>query len=54
MVPKDKIIEIFCLVDGFCTAYKSEVKKHQVGDGKAKRNRNFPSFDCFNFTSNTC
>jgi len=45
MVPQDKIIEIFCSVDDFCTAFESELKKHQLSDGKRKRNRAFTMSD---------
>jgi hypothetical protein len=41
MVPQDKVIEIFCSVDDFCIAFQSELKKHQISDGKPKRNRTF-------------
>jgi hypothetical protein len=45
MVPQDKIIEIFCSVDDFCNAFESELKKHQLSDGKHKRNRAFTMSD---------
>lgn len=45
MVPQDKIIEIFCSIDDFCHAFESELKKHQISDGKPKRNRAFTMSD---------
>jgi len=45
MVPQDKVIEIFCSVDDFCNAFMSELKKHQISDGKPKRNRVFTMSD---------
>ena len=41
MVPQDKIIEIFCSVDDFCAAFKTDLKKYQLTDGNRKRNRTF-------------
>jgi hypothetical protein len=38
MVTQDKIIEIYCSVDDFYTAFESENNKHQLGDGTRKRN----------------
>lgn len=34
MITKDKITEIFCLADDFCKYFSSEIKKHQLSDGK--------------------
>lgn len=39
MITDDKITEIFCLADDFCKYFSSELKKRQVSDGKAHRNK---------------
>ena len=39
MITGDKITEIFCLADDFCKYFSSELKKHQISDGKVHRNK---------------
>ena len=39
MITEDKITEIFCLADDFCKYFSSELKKHQISDGKVHRNK---------------
>ncbi len=39
MITESKITEIFCLADDFCKYFSSELKKHQISDGKAHRNK---------------
>jgi len=39
MITEDKITEIFCLADDFCKYFSSELKKHQLSDGKKHRNK---------------
>ena len=39
IITEDKITEIFCLVDDFCKYFSLELKKHQLTDGKKRRNR---------------
>ncbi|THG34762.1 IS982 family transposase, partial [Muribaculum caecicola] len=39
MITEDKITEIFCLADDFCKYFSSELKKHQLCDGKKHRNK---------------
>ena len=34
MITENKITEIFCLADEFCKYFSSELKNHQIGDGK--------------------
>ncbi|WP_288321675.1 IS982 family transposase [uncultured Alistipes sp.] len=39
MITEDKITEIFCIADDFCKYFSSELKKHQIADGKKHRNK---------------
>ena len=39
MITDNKITEIFCLADDFCKYFSSELKNHQIGDGKVHRNK---------------
>ena len=39
MITENKITEIFCLADDFCKYFSSELKKHQLCDGKKHRNK---------------
>ena len=39
MITDDKITHIFCLADDFCKYFSSELKKHQLSDGKKHRNK---------------
>ena len=39
MITEDKITEIFCLADDFCKYFSSELRKHQICDGKIHRNK---------------
>ena len=39
MITENKITEIFCLADDFCKYFSSELKKHQISDGKVHRNK---------------
>lgn len=39
MITEDRITEIFCLADDFCKYFSSELKKHQLSDGKVHRNK---------------
>ena len=46
MITEDKIYhcvqgtsEIFCLADDFCKYFSSELKKHQVSDGRVHRDK---------------
>lgn len=39
MITESKITEIFCLADDFCKYFSSEMKKHQLNDGKVHRNK---------------
>ena len=39
MITEDRITEIFCLADDFCKYFSSELKKHQLSDGKKHRNK---------------
>ena len=39
MITEDKITGIFCIADDFCKYFSSELKKHQISDGKKHRNK---------------
>ena len=39
MITENKITEIFCLADDFCKYFSSELKKHQLSDGKFHRSK---------------
>ena len=39
MITESKITEIFCLADDFCKYFSTELKKHQISDGKVHRNK---------------
>ena len=39
MIAEVKIIEIFCNADDFYKYFSSELKKHQLSDGKKHRNK---------------
>ena len=40
MITTDKVIEIFCIADDFCTEYENEIQNHQLQAGGTTKRRN--------------
>ena len=38
-ITKDKVTEIFCIIDDFCKEYDSEICKHAISESNGRKHR---------------